>query len=70
MRSAFTLLAEFAKITGAAFPKIKPNKPAGPDATARKAAADMRKTSAATAAAARPTHFSEPIDQARPPPKK
>jgi hypothetical protein len=53
-----------------AFAKITPIKPAGPDAKARKAAADKRKTAAAAAADARPNPLSKPTDRARPPPKK
>jgi hypothetical protein len=55
---------------GAAFAKITPDKPAGPDAKARKVAADKRKAAATAAAAARPTPLATSIDMARPPPKK
>jgi hypothetical protein len=52
---------------GAAFAKITPDKPAGPDAKARTGAADTRKATAATAAP-RPTLLAKPTDQERPPP--
>jgi hypothetical protein len=55
---------------GAAFAKITPDKPSGPDSKARKAAIDMRKAAAAAAAAARPTPAAKPADHAGPPPKK
>jgi hypothetical protein len=55
---------------GAAFAKITPDKPTGPDSKARKAAADKRKAAAAPAAAARPPPLAKPTDSARPPPKK
>jgi hypothetical protein len=56
---------------GAAFAKITPDKPSGPDAKARKAAANMRKAAAAgAAAAARSTPFAKPADHARPTPKE
>jgi hypothetical protein len=49
-------------VAGASFAKITPDKPAGLDAMARKAAADMRKTAAVAAAAACPTPFSKPTN--------
>jgi hypothetical protein len=52
---------------GATFAKITPGKPAGPDAKARKAAAERRK---AAATAHRPTPLAKPTNQAWPPPKK
>jgi hypothetical protein len=55
---------------GAAFAKITLDKPRGPDAKARKAAADKCKAAAAAAAAARPPPLAKPTDSARPPPKK
>jgi hypothetical protein len=55
---------------GATFAKITQDKPAGPDAKARKAATDMRKAAAAAATASRPTPLAKPTDQTRPPPKK
>jgi hypothetical protein len=57
-------------LAGAAFAKITPDKPTGPDAKARKDATDMRKTAAAAEAVARPTLLSKPTGQARPPPRK
>ena len=56
--------------TGAAFPIITPDKPTGPDARARKAAADKRKAAAAAAAVARAIPLSKPTDPAKPPSKK
>jgi hypothetical protein len=56
---------------GAAFAKITPDKPSGPDAKARKAAADRRKAAATAAATAvRSTPSTKPADPARLPPKK
>jgi hypothetical protein len=56
---------------GAAFAKVTPDKPAGPDAKVRRAAADKRKAAATAAAAARPRPpLAKPTDQARPPPKR
>jgi hypothetical protein len=57
-------------VAGATFAKITPFKATGPDAKARKAAADRRKAAAAAAAASRPSPHAKPIDLARPPPKK
>jgi hypothetical protein len=55
---------------GASFAKITPDKPPGPDATARKAAADKRKAATALAAAARATPLAKPTDPAKPTSKK
>jgi hypothetical protein len=55
---------------GAAFAKVTPDKPTGPDARACKAAADKRKAAAGGAAAARATPPSKPTDPARPSTKK
>jgi hypothetical protein len=55
---------------GAAFAKITPDRPPGPDARARKTAADKRKAAAAAAAAARATPPLKPTDQAKPSAKK
>jgi hypothetical protein len=55
---------------GAAFAKITPDKPTGPDARARKATADKRKAVAAASAAARATPPSKPTDPAKPSTKK
>jgi hypothetical protein len=56
---------------GAAFAKVTPDKPTGPDAKARKAPSDKRKAAATAAAAARPPPpLAKPTDEARPPPKK
>jgi hypothetical protein len=55
---------------GAAFAKVTPDKPNGPDARSRKAAADKRKAAAAAAAAARATLPPKPTDSAKTPSKK
>jgi hypothetical protein len=59
-----------AAFASAAFAKITLDKPSGPDAKARKAAADRRKAAAPAAIAARLTPVVKPAEQARPPPKK
>jgi hypothetical protein len=55
---------------GAAFAKITPDKPPGPDAKAQKAAADKRKGVATAAEAARASPTTRPCDATRPPTKK
>jgi hypothetical protein len=52
---------------GAVFAKITPDRPPGPDARARRAAANKRK---AAAAAARATALAKPTDPTKPPFKK
>jgi hypothetical protein len=55
---------------GAAFAKLTPDKPTGPDARPRKAATDKRKAAAAAAAAARATPVAKPSDPTKPSTKK
>jgi hypothetical protein len=56
---------------GAAFAKITPDKPLGPDARARKAAADKRKAvAAAEAPTDRATPLAKPTDPTKNPSKK
>jgi hypothetical protein len=55
---------------GAAFAKVTPAKPTGPDARARKAAADKREAAATAAATTRATPPLKPTDPAKPSAKK
>jgi hypothetical protein len=57
--------------TGAAFAQITPDKPSGPDAGARKTAADKGKAAAAAVAVpARATPLAKPTDTTKNPSKK
>jgi hypothetical protein len=57
-------------VARAAFAKITPDQPPGPDAKARKAAANRRKAATPAAAATRATPATKLGDITRPPPKK
>jgi hypothetical protein len=55
---------------GATFVKVTADKPPGPDAKARKAAADKRKPAVASTTVVRAPHATKTTDTTRPPQKK